>query len=552
MRRLVALLFGLLLVLTASLPARAKDDLVIGITQFPSTLHPNLDSMMAKTYVLAMTTRPLTAFNAKWQLVCMLCERLPSFDNGLAKREKTPDGKPGVALTFTLRPDLFWGDGVPVTTQDVLFTWEMGKHPQSGVANGEMYRRILAIDVQDDRTFTLHLDRLTFDYNVMNGLTPIPAHLERAAFLADPAQYRVRNGYDQKPAQPGLYNGPYVITQVVAGSHLVLEPNRFWKGSQPAFKRLVVRSVENTAALEAQLLSGGIDMIAGELGLPLEQALALEKRADPRFRIVTKSGLVFEHVDVNLDSPILSDRTLRQALMYGLDRQSMNRQLFDGRQPVADSSVNPLDGIYAADVPKYSYDPAKAAKMLDDAGWKMAGGLRRNAQGQALTLELMTTAGNRSRELVSQVIQAQWRKLGIDVRLKAEAPRVFFAETVTKRRFAHLALYAWISAPESVPRTTLHSTQIPTEANAWAGQNNPGYANPLMDKLLDDIETELDVPERRQLWRQLQHLYATDLPALPLFFRADSYVLPRQLEGLEPTGHQDPSTLWVENWRWRP
>ncbi len=552
MRRLVALLFGLLLVLTASLPARAKDDLVIGITQFPSTLHPNLDSMMAKTYVLAMTTRPLTAFNAKWQLVCMLCERLPSFDNGQAKREKTPDGKPGVALTFTLRPDLFWGDGVPVTTQDVLFTWEMGKHPQSGVANGEMYRRILAIDVQDDKTFTLHLDRLTFDYNVMNGLTPIPAHLERAAFLADPAQYRVRNGYDQKPAQPGLYNGPYVITQVVAGSHLVLEPNRFWKGSQPAFKRLVVRSVENTAALEAQLLSGGIDMIAGELGLPLEQALALEKRADPRFRIVTKSGLVFEHVDVNLDSPILSDRTLRQALMYGLDRQSMNRQLFDGRQPVADSSVNPLDGIYAADVPKYSYDPAKAAKMLDDAGWKMAGGLRRNAQGQALTLELMTTAGNRSRELVSQVIQAQWRKLGIDVRLKAEAPRVFFAETVTKRRFAHLALYAWISAPESVPRTTLHSTQIPTEANAWAGQNNPGYANPVMDTLLDNIETELDVPERRQLWRQLQHLYATDLPALPLFFRADSYVLPRQLEGLEPTGHQDPSTLWVENWRWRP
>lgn len=552
MPRLVPLLLSLLLVLTASLPARAKDELVIGITQFPSTLHPNLDSMMAKTYVMAMTARPLTAYDAKWQLVCMLCDRLPSFDNGLAKRETTPQGKQGVALTFTLRDGLYWGDGVPVTTKDIVFTWEMGRHPQSGVANGEMYRRILAIDSKDDKTFTLHLDRLTFDYNVMNGLQPIPAHLERPRFLADPAQYRVRNGYDQEPAQPGLYNGPYVITQVVQGSHLVLEPNRHWKGTPPAFKRLVVRAVENTAALEAQLASGGIDMIAGELGLPLEQAIALDKRADPRFRIVYKSGLVYEHVDVNLDSPILSDRRVRQALMHGLDRQGINRQLFGGRQPVAESSVNPLDGVHAADVPKYPHDPAKAALLLDQAGWKLSGGTRRNAKGETLVVELITTAGNRSRELVSQVIQGQWRRLGIDVRLKAEPPRVFFAETVTKRRFPHLALYAWISAPESVPRTTLHSTQIPSAANAWSGQNNPGYANPEMDTLLDDIETELDTTKRKELWRRLQHLYATDLPALPLFFRADSYVLPKPLEGLEPTGHQDPSTLWVEQWRWRP
>ncbi|MCA1908877.1 MAG: peptide ABC transporter substrate-binding protein, partial [Magnetospirillum sp.] len=305
-------------------------------------------------------------------------------------------------------------------------------------------------------------------------------------------------------------------------------------------------------ALEAQLASGGIDMIAGELGLPLEQAIALDKRADPRFRIVYKSGLVYEHVDVNLDSPILSDRRVRQALMHGLDRQGINRQLFGGRQPVAESSVNPLDGVHATDTPQYPYDPVKAALLLDQAGWKLSGGVRRNAKGEALVVELITTAGNRSRELVSQVIQGQWRKLGIDVRLKAEPPRVFFADTVTKRRFPHLALYAWISAPESVPRTTLHSTQIPSAANAWSGQNNPGYANPEMDKLLDSIETELDTTKRKELWRRLQHLYATDLPALPLFFRADSYVLPKQLEGLEPTGHQNPSTLWVEQWRWRP
>ena len=72
-----------------------------------------------------------------------------------------------------------------------------------------------------------------------------------------------------------------------------------------------------------------------------------------------------------------------------------------------------------------------------------------------------------------------------------------------------------------------------------------------MDRLIDAIEVELDRDERAALWRRLQQLYARDLPALPLFFRADSFILPPWLEGVEPTGHQYPTTLWVETWRIR-
>lgn len=540
----------ILSLVAAPLAARAKDDLVIGLTQFPSTLHPDLDSMMAKTYVLAMAARPLTAFGPDWQLTCVLCERLPTFENGLAQRETTADGKTGLALTYTLRGDLFWADGTPVTTADILFTWEVGRHPQSGIANAEMYRRMPKVEAKDAKTFVVHLDRMTFDYNGLNDLVPLPAHLERPIFAAAPAEYRNRTLYDQAPATPGLYNGPYRVTQVVQGSHVALEPNPHWRGAAPAFKRVVVRAVENTAALEAQLLSGGIDMIAGELGLPLEQAAALAKRADPRFVVQFKSGLVFEHMDVNLDNPALADRQVRQALMWGLDREAINRQLFDGRQPVAHSSVNPLDGVHADDVPKYTFNPARAGQLLDAAGWKLAGSVRRNTKGEALVVEIATTAGNRSRELVSQVIQAQWRRLGIETRLRAEPPRVFFAETVTKRRFPHLALFAWVSSPENVPRSTLHSSQIPSAANGWTGQNHSGFADPRMDALLDAIEAELDKPKRVALWRQLQHLYAEELPALPLYFRADGYVLPAGLRGFQATGHQNPSTLWIENWRW--
>ena len=160
----------------------------------------------------------------------------------------------------------------------------------------------------------------------------------------------------------------------------------------------------------------------------------------------------------------------------------------------------------------------------------------------------MTTAGDRTRELVQQVLQSQWKRAGIDVRIRNQPARVFFGDTVSRRRFSAMAMFAWISAPESVPRTTLHSNEIPTMANGWAGQNYGGFRNAEVDALIDAIEVELDESKRRELWRKLQAIYAEELPALPLFFRANPFVLPRWLKGLVPTGHQYPTTLWAEDW----
>ncbi len=69
-----------------------------------------------------------------------------------------------------------------------------------------------------------------------------------------------------------------------------------------------------------------------------------------------------------------------------------------------------------------------------------------------------------------------------------------------------------------------------------------------MDGLLEAIEVELDRSKRKKLWRRMQEIYATELPVIPLYFRAEPYILPKWLTGLVPTGHQDPSTLWVEDW----
>ena len=543
---------GFMVVLAAAIftgPAKAaRDSLVIGITQFPSTFHPNIDSMLAKTYILALTRRPLTTYDKNWRLICMLCVTLPTIENGLAVPETAPEGKRGIAVTYAIRADAKWGDGTPVTTKDVIFTWKVGRHKKTGVANSELYRSLYKIDVKDSKTFTLHFDKLTFEYNAINGFELIPAHLDEKNF-SDPVAYKNRTAFDTDTTNKGLYYGPYRIAHVVTGSHVVLAPNPTWWGKKPHFKRIVVRVIPNTAALEANLLSGNIDMIAGELGFTVDQAISFEKRQKGKFKVIYKPGLIYEHLDLNLDNPILKDIRVRRALILGIDRDAISQKLFAGRQPVAHSSVNPLDWVYADDIPKYAYDPEKARRLLAEAGWPVGKkGFRYNDKGRRLTLELMTTAGNRSRELVEQVLQSQWKALGIDVRIKNEPARVFFGQTVTQRKFTGLAMFAWISAPEGVPRTTLHSEHIPHKDNNFAGQNYTGFRNAEMDELLEAIEVELDRTKRARLWRRLQEIYATELPGIPLYFRAEPYILPKWLTGLEPTGHQDPSPLWGENW----
>ena len=403
--------FGVLIlaILLAS-PVWAKDTLVIGITQFPSTLHPHINSMLAKSYVLNAAMRPLTTYDQNWSLVCSLCETLPTIENGLAVPETLEDGSEGVAVTYSIHPGATWGDGTPVTSADVVFTWEVGRNEQSGFAGIEGYRRTLSIDVIDDRTFTFHIDRLTYKYNDASGFELLPRHLEEAAF-EEPAEYRHRTLYDTDPTNPGLYYGPYRVTAVESGSHIVLEPNPTWYGREPQFSRIVVRVIENTAALEANLLSGEIDYVSGELGFNIEQAMSFQKRHPDDYVYVYKPGLIYEHIDINLDNPILADARVRQALLHALDREQMTEKLFGGHQPVAHSNVNPLDAVFSDSVPLYAHDPARAKALLDEAGWtEVRDGIRHNAAGERLSFAFMTTSGTSRESWFSRCFRASGKR----------------------------------------------------------------------------------------------------------------------------------------------
>ena len=107
--------------------AQPRDTLTIGMVQFPPDLHPYITTTSIKDTLLWAVNRPMTGYNADASVICVLCTEVPSLANGLARIVKRDDGSDGMEVTYTLRPDLFWGDGVKMTAKDVVFSFDVSR-----------------------------------------------------------------------------------------------------------------------------------------------------------------------------------------------------------------------------------------------------------------------------------------------------------------------------------------------------------------------------------------------------------------------------------------
>lgn len=529
--------------MAAASPALAgprHDTLTIGVASFPSTLHPSIAPDVIKFYVLGFADRPVTAFDSNWRLVCLLCTEIPTVANGGTVREGD-----GMAVTLHFKPGLTWGDGAPLGAADLAFTARVGRDPASGFANSDTWTKVSRVDVPDELTAIVHLTQPTYQYNQWGEL--LPAHLEQPVFdtARAPGDYLRQSAYNRAPTTPGLYNGPYLVSQYESGAQIVLISNPAWHGVAPAFRQIVIKTIGNTAALQANLLSGDIDMVPGEgVGLTLDQVLNVQKQYPDRFAYAYKPNLSYQHIDLQLDNPILADVRVRRPLLMGIDRQSIVDRLMGGRVPVANSFVSPLEAAYTPDVPAYRYDSAAARALLRDAGWTPGeDGICRNAAGQRLSLTFATSAGVRVRELQQQVMQSQWRAIGVETIIRNEPPRTLFGETLKRRSFTGLAMFGWSNSVGGSPRQVLYSTQIPSAANNWGGTDYTGYRDSRMDADIDAMERELDPAKQASVWADMQRLYAEQLPVLLLFFGSEAHIWPLWLHGVVPTGHNQPTTL---------
>lgn len=553
------LLFGLQLV-SLSTDGRAEPSnklLTIGTSQEFDSLNQLVTTASAAHYLAHFTNRSLVQVNADWKWECHLCVEIPTRENGLVKILEE-GGRKKLLATWKIKPEAVWSDGTPVTAKDFKFTWQVGLDNNVSVGERESYQRVEDIipDEKDPKTFVMKFKEVRYDYYYLSSFYVMPSHIEEPIYKKHKSQlgaYEKNSAFVADPTRLGLANGPYMVKEVKLGSHVTFVKNPKWYGKPAAIETITVKLIPNTQTLEANLISGTIDMI-NELGLSFDQAIALENRlkGDPalskEFKVQFEDSIVYEHIELNMENPILKDLQVRKALMHSLDRQKLVDALFQNKQKVAHTFVHPRDVFFSDQVTRYDYDPAKAGKMLDEAGWKMGARGYREKNGQKLSLNIMTTAGNKSRELVQVFLQEQLKKVGVELTVNNVPARVLFGEITPKRQFPALVMFAQTSTPENVPASVMHSRQIPTKENGYGGQNYGAWKNKRVDEILDQAPSELDPAQRKALMAEQQKIFSEDLPHFPLYMRADVVVLPAKLKGYRMTGHLVLPSSWAEEW----
>ncbi|MBY5790725.1 peptide ABC transporter substrate-binding protein [Rhizobium leguminosarum] len=530
--------------------AQAKDQLVVGQLQFLTNFHPLVQVNNTKRLVINYALRPITAFDENVVNNCILCETLPTIENGLAKIVDLPDGKKGMKVTLKLRQGLAWGDGVPVTSKDIQFTWKMAQDPKIGFSNYNSWTRASEVEVVDDRTVTLTLPRVMSSYNSWDQV--IPEHLEGPVYAANPTLdgYVKQSLYNTQPTNPGLWNGSFLLSDYQIGTRIVFTPNPKWPGEKPRLQRIVLSYRDNSSALLQNLLAGSVEAVpVSPGGISFSQMLDLKNQQPDKFTYHLAYGTNVERIAVNFDNPILKEKSVRQAILYAIDRQAISDELFGGLQPVANGIVSTENTYYNKDMTLYSYDAEKSKELLESAGWKPGSdGICVNDKGDRLSLELVSTSGNQTREQIAQVIQSQLREVCIEITNNFVPLQEFNGEMARKRKFKALMMSSIDFSPSVSPRIALGSDAIPKPENNGVGNNFSAYASPAMDKAITDLEAALDPETTKEKWAEVQKIFSDDLPMLPLYFYPRAYVTVTDLANFRQ-GTLDPLQIWSEEWQ---
>lgn len=518
--------------------------LTIGIQQRPDTLWAPFSQMMVAEEILGAGQIALTLFDEEWRVEPGAAVEIPTLENG--GLELLDQGR--MRTTWTLDADLMWPDGVPVTADDFVFAHQVYSDPSFDVIDRTLASKIASIRAEgpERRKLVVEWKQVYAYYQNYQNHPVLPAHRLGAVFRENSAGLPTHE-FGLKPMLPGAFT----VSAWVRGSHVILDRNPAARGKRrPWFDRLIFRIIPTSSALEANLVSGTIDAVSpGWLGSDSVERLRVEH--GDRFRFHRVEGLRFEHVDFNLENPVLADVRVRRALLYGLDRVGLAQKVFQHPPPVAHSWVPRRRNDHNADVRHYDFDRAHARRLLEEAGYRMGEDGVRIKDGQRLKLSIMTTSGDRTREQIQRYMQEDWQELGVELEVRDQPAAVFFSETLRRRKFPGLALYSWTLDPMHDSSSLWSCEQIPEPSNNWSGQNFPGWCNREVTRVHQEIERTLDSERRRDLLRRQQLLWAEELPVLPLFFRTETSVTVKQLQGWRPTGTLVPVTWNAREWHFQ-
>ena len=481
--------------------------------QEPATLLPHFDLLTLTHEVEHLVFDCLWAIDAGGDYLPRLAAEVPTLENGGISQD-------GTTYTIRLREDVTWSDGEPFTSEDVRFTWSVITDPDLPIPSRAVWEDIQSVETPDEHTAVITFGETNVSFlgvAAADACFILPEHA-----LAD--ENLVESDFNRSP----VGTGPYTVEEWAAGSFTRFQArDDYWAGA-PAIEEIVVQYPGGAQAIRTALQRGEV-----ELALHLTSADVSFIQGLESYELVQAPDHAWWQFWLNNEDPILSERPVRVALQYGLDKALITETVMgDIVEPVA-AMLPPSHWAHNPDVPSYGYDPEQARQILEEAGWVDTDGDGvREKDGTELSLEVLNIAGQTERRQVVQIAQDLWSEVGFDVTIR-EIDGASFPPTMAAGDYG--LAYGWFG-----------ENQEPV-FSLWLGTNWQNYGNEEALQILREVPETVSREERRAMIQEFQAIVAEDAVMIPLAPRPILNAVHDRLQGYTPTL---TGSLWnVEDFR---
>ncbi|MEJ7811302.1 MAG: ABC transporter substrate-binding protein [Gemmatimonadaceae bacterium] len=448
----------------------------------------------------------------------------------LATRWEVEDG--GARYVFHLRPGVRWHDGQPFTAADVEFTFTQVLLKFHARTRASLGPALAGVRVLDDSTVEFRFRRPYAPLLQQLDMVEAPIIPRHVFAGGDP----LRNPANTAP----VGTGPFRFVSYRAGSEIRYAANKDYFLGAPWLEAVVLRIIPDPATQVIALEAGEVDYLFAVPGPERERL-----RRDPRVRLLQATvnpggSNCITTLGFNLDRPFFRDLRVRRAVAHAVNRDQIVERVLFGEGRAADAPISSrIAFAHAAGLPILAWDTARAAALLDSAGWtrgaagqpRVARGVRGVADGTAFAIGLTVLP---SQANYGDLLRAQLRAVGIDLRVEPLEQAVFSQAVFTARDFdTAIGAYCNGTDPEIGVRRMLVSSNVAPVPFS----NMAGYRNPVVDSLFERAASALDPGERRRLYREIQELVVRDQPYVWLVETIATRAHSVRCHGFETSAH---------------
>jgi ABC-type dipeptide transport system, periplasmic component len=466
-------------------------------------------------------------------LIPLLASDKPSHDvaglvyNGLVKYDKdmniTGDlaeswkiSADGLIITFHLRKGVKWHDGRPFTAADVLYTYQVTIDPKTPTAYSGDFLKVKKAEILDDYTFRVTYDKPFAPALISWGSSILPRHLLAGKDITKSPLKR----------QP-IGTGPYMFKEWIAGQKIVLISNPDYFEGRPYIDGYITRIIPDTATMFLELRAQGISYM--DL-TPLQYTRQTENNLfQKNFNKYSYLGFKYTYLGYNLKNPLFTDKRVRQAISYAINKEEIISGVLLGLGKPATGPYKPGTWAYNGNVKTYQYNPQRARELLHEAGWIDANsdGILEKG-GQPFVFEIITNQGNETRQKCAEIIQRQLKEVGINVKIRILEWAAFVNDFINKRRFDAVIL-GWTITLDPDAYDVWHSSKTaPEELNFMS------YKNLEVDELLEKGRGTFNQKERKKYYDRFQEILAEEQPYTFLYVPDELIIISNRFRGVEP------------------